>query len=322
MGQCTSDPKSTSSTHNDYHCVSGSKNSSNRRCSSSGGALVTAGSLKRNSKGSVHEKRNSKGSVHEKRNSNGSVHEGQKKPSYIEPMVKIDISDESIYQSDFESDNDYNIGDCDAEHEYLEEMPENNQHNSRSFKSRRTSSANPVPFPVGQASEKNLSNRHAVQTPVSNSIFLVEDVVKKSGCETFVINFNDGSDKPKPVPHMIKKLPRPKTTAACSSSNRLKVKPSNSVSKDIDFKPSSSAISVSDKPTRLHSSRQKKGPYEQSQEVNTSKVLDKRRRGLRSAFAGKGRPKKTSLAESAAVSTISTGTTRGRDRTFSCPSEN
>ena len=108
--------------------------------------------------------------------------------------------------------------------------------------------------------EKNLSNRHAVQTtPASNSIFLVEDVVKKYGCETFVINFNDGSDnKPKPVPHMIKKLPRPKTTAACSSSsNRLKVKPSNSVSKDIDFKPSSS-FSVSDKPTRLHSSRQKK----------------------------------------------------------------
>ena len=310
MGQCTSDPKSTSSTHNDYHCVSGSKNSLNRRCSSSsGGALVTATSLKRNSKGSVHEKRNS----------NGSVHEGQKKPSYIEPMVKIDISDESIYQSDFESDNDYNIGDCD---EYVEEMPENNQHNS---KSRRKSYANPLPFPVAQASEKNSSNRHAVQTtPASNSIFLVEDVVKKSGCETFVINFNDGSDnKPKPVPHMIKKLPRPKTTAACSSSsNRLKVKPSNSVSKDIDFKPSSSAISVSDKPTRLHSSRQKKGPYEQSQEVNTSKVLDKRRRGLRSAFAGKGRPKKTSLAESAtAVSTISTGTTRGRDRTFSCPSE-
>ena len=313
MGQCTSDPKSTSSTHNDYHCVSGSKNSLNRRCSSSGSALVTAKSLKRNSKGSVHEKRNS----------NGSVHEGQKKPSYIEPMVKIDISDESIYQSDFESDNDYNIGDCDAEHEYLEEMPEKNNHHSNS-KSRRKSYANPIPFPVAEASEKNSSNRHAVQTtPASNSIFLVEDVVKKSGCETFVINFNDGSDKPKPVPHMIKKLPRPKTTAACSSSsNRLKVKPTNSVSKDIDFKPSSS-FSVSDKPlARLHSSRQKKGPYEQPQEVNTSKVLDKRRRGLRSAFAGKGRPKKTSLAESAtAVSTISTGTTRGRDRTFSCPSE-
>ena len=309
MGQCTSDPKSTSSTHNDYHCVSGSKNSLNRRCSSSG-ALVTAASLKRNSKGSVHEKRNS----------NGSVHEGQKKPSYIEPMVKIDISDESIYQSDFESDNDYNCGDCDAEHEYLEEMPEkNNQHNSKS-KSRRKSYANPIPFPVAQASEKNLSNRHAVQTPASNSIFLVEDVVKKSGCETFVINFNDGSDKPKPVPHIIKKLPRPKTTAACSSSNRLKVKPTNSVSKDIDFKPSST-ISDSKPLARLHSSRQKKGPYEQPQEVNTSKVLDKRRRGLRSAFAGKGRPKKTSLAESAAVSTISTGTTRGRDRTFSCPSE-
>ena len=246
MGQCTSDPKSTSSTHNDYHCVSGSKNSLNRRCSSSGSALVTATSLKRNSKGSVHEKRNS----------NGSVHEGQKKPpSYIEPMVKIDISDESIYQSDFESDNDYNIGDCD---EYVEEMPENNQHNS---KSRRKSYANPLPFPVAQASEKNSSNRHAVQTtPASNSIFLVEDVVKKSGCETFVINFNDGSDnKPKPVPHMIKKLPRPKTTAACSgSSNRLKVKPSNSVSKDIDFKPSSSAISDSKPLARLHSSRQKK----------------------------------------------------------------
>ena len=115
MGQCTSDPKSTSSTHNDYHCVSGSKNSSNRRCSSSG-ALVTAASLKRNSKGSVHEKRNSNGSVHE-----------QKKPSYIEPMVKIDISDESIYQSDFESDNDYNCGDCDEPCEYIKEMPENSK---------------------------------------------------------------------------------------------------------------------------------------------------------------------------------------------------
>ena len=225
MGQCTSDPKSTSSTHNDYHCVSGSKNSLNRRCS---GALVTAASLKRNSKSSVHEKRNS----------NGSIHEGQKKPSYIEPMVKIDISDESIYQSDFESDNDYNCGDCDKEHEYLEEMPEkNNQHNA---KSRRKSYANPVPFPVAQASEKNLSNRHDVQTPASNSIFLVEDVVKKSGCETFVINFNDNFADKKPNVHPMKKLPRPKTTAACSSSNRLKVKPSNSVSKDIDFKPSSS----------------------------------------------------------------------------------
>ena len=163
MGQCTSDPKSNSSAHNDYHNVSG-KNSSNRRGSGAAAAVasvVTATALKRNSKGSVHEqKRNSKGSVHE-----------QKK---LEPMVKIDISDESIYQSDFESDNDYNCGDEELE------MP-----NQRSFKSRRTSSA-------ARISTENLSNR-TVQTPAP-SIFMVENVVKESGCEAFVINFSD--DKP------------------------------------------------------------------------------------------------------------------------------
>ena len=88
-----------------------------------------------------------------------------------------------------------------------------------------------------------------------------------------------------------KKLPRPKTTAACST--RLKVKPS----KDIDF---SSNKAILD------------GNKRQAQEVNTNKVLDKRRRGLRSAFATRaGRPKKTNATESSRPTTSFT-TTRGR----------
>ena len=244
MGQCTSDPKSNSSTNNDnYHFDKTCQTASVKKSS------VLA----------------------------------EKKKLVIEPMVKIDISDESIYQSDFESDNDcYGYGDAELEMQ--------NQHPS---KSRRTSysAAEPILTEVVGPPEPLA----APPASSASSIFMVEEVVKKSGCETFVINFNDD----KPVVQK-KKLPRPKTTAACST--RLKVKPS----KDIDFSSNKPAVVDGSKRQRQHD----------SQEVNTSKVLDKRRRGLRSAFATRaGRPKKTATAESgkpARVTTATSASARGR----------
>ena len=220
MGQCTSDPESSYS-NNDYQFA----------------RTATLVSSTGHSGTAKNEKKHPQ--LHRRKSTTAS-------------MVKIDISDESIYQSDFESDNDYYIGD-ELEHEQV------------MAKSRRTScSAATVP-------------NDAVQAPPEPIV--VEDVVKKSGCETFVINFND-QRLTKPMPKKV----RPKTTAACST--RLKVKPSTTAASDF----------------KLEKVRGGSGGHEGGQEVN-SKVLEKRpsrRAGLRSAFVTRAglRPKKTTESSS------------------------
>ena len=145
MGQCTSDPKSNSSANNDNYEFD--KKS----------AIASVASVKKLV---------------------------EKKKLTIEPMVKIDISDESIYQSDFESDNDCYGSYGDA--------PELEMQNNQPPKSRRTSSsaqAEPItefagpPLGIEPIPPSSVASNH--------SIFMVEEVVKKSGCETFVINFDE-----------------------------------------------------------------------------------------------------------------------------------
>ena len=232
MGQCTSDPKSSHS-NNDYNQFARTA------------TLVT-------STGRRHS-----GNTGTAKNENKKL--VKRRQSTTASMVKIDISDESIYQSDFESDNDYYIGD-ELEHEQV------------MAKSRRTSCS----------ATANPPNQNTIQAPLPPEPIVVEDVVKKSGCETFVIQFND-QRLTKPMPKKV----RPKTTAACST--RLKVKPSATNS---DFK-------------------LEKGHQVGQEEVN-SKVLEKRpsrRAGLRSAFVTRAglRPKKTNESSSSKPTAAATG---------------
>lgn len=75
------------------------------------------------------------------------------------------------------------------------------------------------------AGSKAGSRRTSKQYDVEQDIY-VRDIVKKSGCETFVINFDDSAKRGG------KKVLKKKRPATCSS--RLKVKPKGVIGDDLE----------------------------------------------------------------------------------------
>ena len=185
-------------------------------------------------------------------------------------MIELKLSEYSSYESDFESEEDEEE---DYSNEYQDDFENNGNENLD------TDPDHPALSPI-------LNNNPNKNGYFDDNHLYINDVVKKSGCETFVINFDDSEaqDLTSKGQNVAKNRPkRPNTT-------RLKVRPSKKEANSDNSQKQGVNTNFVNKNKKAVLLQEPKGPLSKRRPLTASEAAGKNQRGgqTKSKKAGKG----------------------------------